>query len=374
MPDDAPRAPQPPMFGEPAPWFAAATDTTARFNFDTVGGRWVLLLFFGTLSPEPTRLALERVLGARGLFDDARACFFGVSVDPTDRAQGRIEPQLPGVRYFHDHDGAVSRLYGVLDAAGRYRPMVFLLDPTLRVAACGGIEQTGQVLEALAGHLAREAPQEPDFAPVLVAPRVFEPAFCAELIAHYEATGGAPSGFMRQVGEKTVGVQDPSFKRRLDVDVAETPLAARARARLTARLIPMIERAYGWKPTRLERYLVACYDSAEQGFFRAHRDNTTLGTAHRKLAVTLNLNSDDYEGGELSFPEFGPRTYKPPTGGAVVFACGLLHEARPVTRGRRYAFLPFLYDEAAARVREANQGALQAEAPSPPLPLAPEVV
>jgi hypothetical protein len=26
----------------------------------------------------------------------------------------------------------------------------------------------------------------------------------------------------------------------------------------------------------------------------------------------------------------------------------------PVTAGRRYAFLPFLYDEAAARQREAN--------------------
>ena len=260
----------------------------------------------------------------------------------------------------------------MLEAAGRYRPMIFLLDPTLRIAASGGVEQTAQVLGVLRGHLAREAPPEPDFAPVLVVPRVFEPEFCAELIAHYEAVGGEVSGFMRQVGAKTVGVQDPSFKRRLDVDIAETPLAAKARARLTVRLLPMIERAYAWKPTRLERYLVACYDSAEQGFFRAHRDNTTMGTAHRKLAVTLNLNSEAYEGGELSFPEYGTRTYKPPTGGAVVFACGLLHEARPVTRGRRYAFLPFLYDEAAAEVREANQGALQPDGVSSPSSLVSE--
>ena len=39
------------------------------------------------------------------------------------------------------------------------------------------------------------------------------------------------------------------------------------------------------------------------------------------------------------------RTYRPPTGGAVVFCCSLQHEATPVTRGRRYAFLPFLYGE-----------------------------
>jgi predicted 2-oxoglutarate/Fe(II)-dependent dioxygenase YbiX len=38
----------------------------------------------------------------------------------------------------------------------------------------------------------------------------------------------------------------------------------------------------------------------------------------------------------------------------VVFACALLHEATPVTKGKRYAFLPFLYDEAASKVREEN--------------------
>jgi predicted 2-oxoglutarate/Fe(II)-dependent dioxygenase YbiX len=104
----------------------------------------------------------------------------------------------------------------------------------------------------------------------------------------------------------------------------------------------------------MERYLVACYDAAHGGHFRAHRDNTTKGTAHRRFAVTINLNADEFGGGELRFPEFGPRSYRAPTGGAVVFSCSLLHEALPVTSGRRYAFLPFLYDEAAARVRVAN--------------------
>jgi hypothetical protein len=31
-----------------------------------------------------------------------------------------------------------------------------------------------------------------------------------------------------------------------------------------------------------------------------------------------------------------------------------LHEATPVTSGVRYAFLPFLYDEEAAKIRQAN--------------------
>jgi predicted 2-oxoglutarate/Fe(II)-dependent dioxygenase YbiX len=99
---------------------------------------------------------------------------------------------------------------------------------------------------------------------------------------------------------------------------------------------------------------VSCYDSSSGGYFRAHRDNTTKGTAHRRFAVTINLNVGEYEGANLVFPEFGSRAYCAPTGGAVVFSCSLLHEVLPVTKGRRYAFLPFLYDDAAAKIREAN--------------------
>jgi predicted 2-oxoglutarate/Fe(II)-dependent dioxygenase YbiX len=57
---------------------------------------------------------------------------------------------------------------------------------------------------------------------------------------------------------------------------------------------------------------------------------------------------------EVSVPECGPRSFKAPTGGAVVFSCSLLHAVSKVTRGRRYAFLPFLYEDEAARLREAK--------------------
>jgi hypothetical protein len=35
-----------------------------------------------------------------------------------------------------------------------------------------------------------------------------------------------------------------------------------------------------------------------------------------------------------------------------------MHEVTPVLKGSRYAFLPFLYDDAAAEIREANNGYL----------------
>jgi predicted 2-oxoglutarate/Fe(II)-dependent dioxygenase YbiX len=90
------------------------------------------------------------------------------------------------------------------------------------------------------------------------------------------------------------------------------------------------------------------------------RDNTTRGTAHRRFALSVNLN-DGFDGGELCLPEYGSRTYKPPAGCAVVFSGALLHQVTPVRSGRRYAFLPFLYDEAAAALREQNNAFLGGE-------------
>jgi predicted 2-oxoglutarate/Fe(II)-dependent dioxygenase YbiX len=118
--------------------------------------------------------------------------------------------------------------------------------------------------------------------------------------------------------------------------------------------VPEIQKAFQFRVSRIERHMVACYSAADGGHFRAHRDNTTKGTAHRRFAVSLNLNTGEYEGGKLRFPEFGRHLYEAPAGGAVVFSCSLLHEATAVTSGQRYAYLPFLYDDAAAKVREAN--------------------
>jgi len=171
----------------------------------------------------------------------------------------------------------------------------------------------------------------------------------------YQKGQPAASGFMRTENGKTVGKLDPNFKRRNDVEIEDAALRGALMQRIHARLVPEIKKSFQFTVTRLERYIVACYSAEDEGFFRAHRDNTTAGTAHRRFAVTINLNAEDHDGGELRFPEFGMRRYKAPTGGAIVFSCSLLHEALPVTRGLRYATLPFLYDDEAAAIRAANQ-------------------
>jgi hypothetical protein len=188
---------------------------------------------------------------------------------------------------------------------------------------------------------------------VLILPDVFEPAFCKKLIGLYEAHGGEESGFMREVDGKTVKLHDPGHKKRMDFTIEDPAVIAETQQRIRRRIVPEILKAHQFQVTRMERYIVACYAAEDRGHFRAHRDNTTKGTAHRRFAVTINLNAE-FEGGELSFPEYGPKSFKPPVGGAVVFSCSLLHAASEVTRGKRYAFLPFLYDDAAAKIREQN--------------------
>ena len=73
---------------------------------------------------------------------------------------------------------------------------------------------------------------------------------------------------------------------------------------------------------------------------RPHRDD--LGeTRYRQFGLSISLNADEHEGGDIRFPEFGSATYRPPTGGALVFSGSLLHEVTTVTKGCRYVFHRF---------------------------------
>lgn len=348
--------------GDPAPWFQGRALNNPRFAFDTVAGRYVVLCFFGSAADPRAQAALIAAARRSILFDDAFACFFGVTRDPEDAAAGRIADRIPGYRFFIDADGAISRAYGALDGDGAARDLWVVLDPRLRVIGVAAFSADGGEAEAVLDFLQRQPPPQRHAgielqAPILLLPNVFEHALCERLVALYESHGGEESGFMRQVDGKTVPMHDPSHKRRKDHVIEDEALIAALRARFLRRVVPEIQRAHQFLATRMERHIVACYDAEDGGHFRAHRDNTTAGTAHRRFAVSINLNAD-FDGGEVSFPEYGPRGFKPPPGGAVVFSCSLLHAVSKVTRGRRYAYLPFLYDEAAAAIRERNRDAL----------------
>lgn len=357
--------------GDPAPWFICPSSNSLQYNFQTLAGRYVVLCFYGSASIAKNGKVLNYFNNElRHFFDDNHICFFGVTIDYRDQQHPLVNPNLRGIRYFWDFDGQVSLLYGAIDSKESltqpkipYNSFTLILDPNLRVIyniPLDDVDKHNQTISTILSNLPEidNYAGVPIHAPVLIVPRVFELSLCRQLIEIYEENGGSESGFMRDKDGKTVGVVDYSFKRRQDYYLEHDPSHQKIcnviRSRILRRLIPEIQKAYQFKVSRMERYLIACYDGTVAGFFRAHRDNTTKATAYRRFACTINLNAEEYEGGDLRFPEFGNRTYRAPTGGAVVFSCSLFHEATPVTQGKRYAFLPFLYDEEAAKLREQN--------------------
>jgi len=180
-------------------------------------------------------------------------------------------------------------------------------------------------------------------APVLLVPRILEEQECDHLIRFWEAgekrRNEISSGRLRN----SVSGASDQVKRRADVLVPQddNPTNNMIRNRVSRRVVPEMFKAFNFEPKAYDIGRIGCYDAADSGFFRAHRDILSSNEADpRKFALSLNLNAD-YTGGALRFPEYGERTYSPPKGGGVIFSCSLLHEAQPVESGRRFGLFLF---------------------------------
>lgn len=181
-------------------------------------------------------------------------------------------------------------------------------------------------------------------------PDVFDADDCRRLIEIYKTTGKdfVDPGHNQLQGRTTdVKMRIPEYGRndRIDHWVCSDETNRIIDRKLVPRLMPEIQKAFNYKVTRHERYRIACYEGARGGSEHGHRDNTLPFVAHRRFAVTLNLNSEQYEGAELKFPEFGDAVFKPPSGAAIVFSCSLLHEVMAMRSGTRFALLAFLFGE-----------------------------
>jgi hypothetical protein len=344
--------------GDPMPHCKQRTLSRPVFVLDSMAGRYLVFCFFGSAARPEAQKALQLAATHQMIFDNRSVCFFGISADPTDEVQGRLREIPPGIRMVCDMDGSVSRTFGALPIAwqpgqgAEYRAFWLVVDPSLHVLARFEFsEEAHPVLLKLLTQL----PPPSAFAgfelppPILILPIVFEPGLCRNLIELYEKETRDETGVMRD----GVGVIDRTFKSRRDCEVDDSALLKAIHERINRKVLPEIRRVFFSKITRIERCIVGCYAADENGHFRPHRDNSELVTAHRRFAISINLN-DDFEGGAVSFPEYSARGFKVPTGWAVVFPCNLLHMVSAVTAGRRYAFLPFVYDEEGARIRSEN--------------------
>ena len=345
------------ILGDPVPWFSAPLIGDGAFNLQVAAGRWIVLSFLGAPAHPKGKDELAGLLRDTDLFDEDRIVFYGVLTAPPNDPAHYIKLCTPEVGFIADYDKAISRAFGAADM-----PRTIVLDPMLRAVAniawdhAGGhVETVHSVLQSLPE--VDDSAGVPLTAPALIVPRVLDFELCDFLVRFYDKLGGKDSGFLLDNDGKTATVVDYRLKRRNDLSIALPELRDTIRGQIVRRLLPAVKRFFQFEATRMDRYIVACYDSAAGGHFYRHRDNVNAGAQHRRFAVTINLNKD-YDGCDLVFPEFGRRSYRAPPGGAIVFSCGALHQVTPATRGRRYAFLAFLYGEADAALREKNNAKL----------------
>jgi predicted 2-oxoglutarate/Fe(II)-dependent dioxygenase YbiX len=331
-----------------------------RLAFDPFPDRAIVLAFVGSADDPATVAALQTLAVNRRLVEDRKAAFFAVVSEPASESMVALEARFPSSIFLWDaeslaRDFGACRSWLILDPMQRVVAVAPLDEPDAALAHLGRLPQRGQAFVACAP------------APILTLTDVFEPELCRCLVGCFEHGDSRETGFMEDLGGRAVQNFDNGWKRRRDLLLTDPRAIADIRARIGRRICPEIRKAFQMTMTRIERDLIARYDAETGGHFGPHRDDTGISVAHRRFAVSINLNAD-FDGGEISFPEYSPQSFKAAPGMAVVFSASILHQVSRVTRGRRYVFLTFLYDEDAERLRQANlQAAHEAQ---PQLPAA----
>ncbi|CAN5194386.1 hypothetical protein BH23ACT9_BH23ACT9_00030 [soil metagenome] len=247
---------------------------------------------------------------------------------------------------FSDQRHGVHGAYGL---AADGDPVCVVLDPNVRVVSVHDRLDSEEALTAVAEATAAARHDDQPVmarpqAPVMFVPDALSPLLCADLMQLWAQDGNTETGVEASVGAGRGETADRQRKRRRDHTVTDPEWLQTLSTHLGRRVMPEIRKAFAYQAKRFEGFKIGCYDAEDQGFFTAHRDNLSPATAHRVFALTVNLN-DGYGGGELAFPEYGPERYRPAAGEALVFSGSLLHEVLPVSEGRRFVLLSFLFGD-----------------------------
>lgn len=317
---------------------------------DKARGGPLFVLLFPTQKDPGAMAEFQAMLAAAPAMLGAGAHLFAICADPMPLVQKLANAHKPDFFLLSDADKKTATRFGA-----RGKLVGFVCDGNQRIMSVLKPGETPIAVRAAEEIAAMEKATPVPAAlhpPILVLPDVFSPDFCQWLIEQFEARGNEPSGTLRMSEGQMVHDTSGQNKRRRDHHVVDKDLLDAIGSRIERRVLPEIQRAFHCPIRFVEEFKIVRYDADVGGFFRPHRDNTSVGTAHRRFAMTLNLNTEDHEGGELRFPEYGMTSYRPRTGEAAIFSCNLLHEATDVTKGRRYVLLSFMYDESGRQIME----------------------
>jgi peroxiredoxin/predicted 2-oxoglutarate/Fe(II)-dependent dioxygenase YbiX len=311
---------------------------------DFYGGKELVVCFLPSSHPSYCVQLLREIARQHQALRERDADLLGISPEPPEVcARLRTEYGFP-YRLASDPGGALRRKLDGAEGGAR----TYLLAPGGKIRKVYAPAEAGPHLaEVLAELSALLPPRAPivitGHAPVAIVPRVLSAVMCRELMERHQA-GPTIEGTIGLGAGLSV---NPQVKARRELHVSryqDADLLHRLDLTLGRTLLPEIEKLYGYRLTHRERYKIGCYDAAEQGRYIRHRDSDGRLLSYRRISLTINLN-DDYEGGHLHFPEYGPYHYRQEPGAALIFPSGLLHEATVVTQGRRFILVSFLFEE-----------------------------
>jgi predicted 2-oxoglutarate/Fe(II)-dependent dioxygenase YbiX len=245
-----------------------------------------------------------------------------------------------------DEEGKVA---ASLKASSSEQATVIVLRANHHVAALFRADEGSEAIQALCKRLESErvtvvAGSHP---PVLLVPEVFSKEECRQLIDVFETRGQVLVKADKAIdyfgADYKMQVPEHMREDRVDHFFYDKSTIAFLLHRL-GRVELEVARAFHYRITKHETLRIARYEGSRQGYLHGHRDNIPPHE-HRRFALSINLNTDEFAGGEVRFPEFGDQRYRPPSGTAFVFSSSLLHEALEVTAGRRFVFLSFMYGD-----------------------------
>jgi len=344
------------MAGDRAPNCVGVTSQGKLYSFEAQAGRPVALIIARDSTVEGLEPLLTAAAAALPRFhaldtdvvvlfgEEASDVFEFALAHPTPLTLvGNAAPFLQAIQF----TGQLCELI-VLDRNGRCAQSFRPNEPEAMIAAALAVLET----------LPTEPPRDIVLpAPVIILPNVLNRPLCAELIQLHRNSGAFDSGFVSTdaSGNSVVRI-DHAIKKRRDILLArDNEINVQLSRLIMERIAFEVKRAFQADITHMDRLLISAYDDTG-GHFKRHRDDFPAKVAFRQFALSINLNTDDYDGGYLSFPEYNSHRYRAPTGAAVIFSAKVLHEVSAVTRGERFALLSFMHNDAGEALRLQIEG------------------
>jgi hypothetical protein len=336
--------------GDPVPRWTLEVHNGATMKSSLLDGGPYILVLLASTTPEDNLRVVKLLEAERERIEAADIpvvyVLFG---QPHHLEQVRATAGAETITCIDPESAVVNKGFGVPVPGATSRPQLRVVDRNLRlVTVCSDAAAEGEVARVVEGAIALAQPQKEmrgtvaGQAPVLFIPRVLSREQCDALIKMYDTRPTPPlSPVSRTINGKGAFVVDRELKLRRDLhlNAEERDLWGKV---IFPRIQPEMKKVFQFSFSYHDGLKIGCYEASDEGHFARHRDNLNYRNAHWRFAMSLNLN-EGYEGGCVQFPEYDDTLYRPEPGAALIFSCSLLHEATPVTKGRRFVLLSFFY-------------------------------